>query len=88
LTEVDRDAVREAAKDAARMASALGRELSGDSALAVVATQGAEVHRLTPAGKAVYRQATEAVYKKWSAAIGADLVRTAEAAVAGPNAVQ
>ena len=42
----------------------------------------------TPAGKAFYSQATEAVYKKWSAAIGADLVRAAEAAVAEPNAVQ
>ena len=88
LTEVDRDAVREAAKDAARLASALGRELTGDSALAALATQGAVVHRLTPAGKAFYSQATEAVYKKWSAAIGADLVRAAEAAVAEPNAVQ
>jgi TRAP-type C4-dicarboxylate transport system substrate-binding protein len=88
LTERDRETVREAAKDAARLASAMHQELTGDSALAVVATQGAEVHRLTPAGKAVYRQATEAVYKKWSAVIGADLVRAAEAAVAAPNAVQ
>lgn len=88
LTESEREVVREAAKDAARRASEMRRELTGDSALAVVATQGAKVNRLTPAGKAAFRQSTEAVYDKWSAAIGIDLVRAAEAAVAVPNAVQ
>lgn len=82
LTDEDRETVREAAKDAARVVSTMSRDLNGNSALMEVAKQGVGVNRLTPAGKAAYRRATQAVYDKWSAAIGPDLVGAAEAAIA------
>jgi TRAP-type transport system periplasmic protein len=81
LAEKDREIIREAAKDAARLVSTMSRELNGDPALAAIAKQGVAVNRLTPAGDAAYRRATQAVYEKWSTAIGADLVGAAEAAV-------
>jgi TRAP-type C4-dicarboxylate transport system substrate-binding protein len=82
LAEDDRATIREAAKDAARLVSAMSRDLSGDSELSALARQSVAVNRLTPAGEAAYRQATRAVYEKWSTVIGADLVGAAEAAVA------
>ena len=38
--------------------------------------------RLTAAGKEAFRNATRPVYDRWTATIGEDLVRKAEAAIA------
>ena len=53
-----------------------------------LAQQGADIHRLTPAGKDAFRAAAQAVYDKWTNVVGIDLVRTGESVVAAPNAVR
>lgn len=78
----DRALVRQAAQDAAVQAIALRQKLGGEAALGDAGRLGATVTRLTPAGKEAFRTATRAVYDKWAAVIGGELVRDAEAAVA------
>lgn len=78
----DRELVRQAARDAATDAIALRLRQGGEAALGDAARQGATVTRLTTAGKEAFRNATRPVYDKWAAAIGDDLVRQAEAAIA------
>jgi TRAP-type C4-dicarboxylate transport system substrate-binding protein len=43
---------------------------------------GAQVTNLTPAEREAFVKATRPVYAKWKATIGADLVNTAEKAIA------
>jgi TRAP-type C4-dicarboxylate transport system substrate-binding protein len=83
LPTADRDLVRQAARDAALEAGALERAQTDDAALARLASEGTSVTRLTPAGKEPFRSRTRAVFERWSAVVGEDLVRTAEAAVEG-----
>jgi TRAP-type C4-dicarboxylate transport system substrate-binding protein len=85
LSDADRELVRQAARDAALQASALSRSQAGAGALAELAGQGATVTRLTPAGKEPFRAAAHAVYERWAALVGQDLVHTAEAVVAAPR---
>lgn len=79
----DRALVRQAGEDAAGEAVALRRRLGGQAALGEAGRQGATVTRLTAAGKEAFREAARPVYEKWAAIIGGDLVREAEAAIAG-----
>jgi len=81
LSPADRELVRQAARDAAADAIALRLRQGGDAALAEAARQGATVTRLTVAGKEAFRNAARPVYDQWTAAIGVDLVRKAEAAI-------
>lgn len=85
LSDADRELVRGAARDAALKASALALEQTDAATLAELARQGATVTRLTPSGKQPFRDASRAVYERWAAFIGQDLVRAAEAVVAAPR---
>lgn len=82
LSPGDRELVRKAARDAATEAIALRLRQSSDAALGETARQGAAVTRLTAAGKQAFGTAAGPVYDRWAAAIGADLVHRAEAAIA------
>jgi TRAP-type C4-dicarboxylate transport system substrate-binding protein len=80
LSEADRELLRQAARDAAAQAGAMARRQSDDAALAELGRDGVTVIRLTGAGKQPFRNQTRAVYDKWAAVVGEDLVRAAEAA--------
>jgi TRAP-type C4-dicarboxylate transport system substrate-binding protein len=80
LSEADRELLRAAAYDAAREAAALLRRQTDDAALASLARDGAVVIRLTRQGREPFRERTRAVYDKWTAIIGEDLVHAAESA--------
>jgi TRAP-type transport system periplasmic protein len=84
-SEDDRELVRRAASDAAQEARGFAHRSTDATALATLARQGSIVTRLTPAGKDGFRNATQAVYARWAAVVGTDLVRAAEAAI-GPMA--
>ena len=82
----DQAIVRQAALDAGKEEIAIARKglieadkpvIKGIEALGVTVTQ------LTPAQRAEFVKATRSVYNKWKVAIGADLVNTAETAIAG-----
>ena len=73
-SETQRTTARDAALDAAREAAASSRE---DAALAELTKQGVTLVRLTPAQRAVFREAVQAVWSKWTSLIGADLVHAA-----------
>ena len=62
-----------------RTAGAMARRQSDDASLAELARDGVVVTRLTAAGKLPFRNQTRAVYDKWTAVVGEDLVRAAEA---------
>ena len=81
LSEAERDLLRQAARDAAAQAGAMALRQSGDASLAELARDGVIVTRLTAAGKQPFRDQTRAVYDRWAAVVGEDLVRAAEAAV-------
>jgi len=85
LSDPDRDLVRQAAREAAVQASALARKQADAAALAELAREGATVTRLTPSGKQRFKEASRAVYERWAALVGADLVHAAEAALAPPR---
>ncbi len=82
-TDAQRARVRAAAVDAAREAAAPSRE---DVALADLTRQGVTIVQLTAAQRAALRAAVQPVWVKWTGAIGADLVRAAEAAATPPPA--
>ena len=84
LSETDRELLRQAARDAAAQAGAMARYQSDDAALARLGLDGVTATRLTAAGKLPFRNQTRAVYDKWAAVVGEDLVRAAEAAVGTP----
>jgi TRAP-type C4-dicarboxylate transport system substrate-binding protein len=81
-SESDRRLVRDAAVDASRQALALARRQDDDGALAKLGAQGAIITRLTSAGRNAFRDASRAVYDRWTPIIGAELVEAAEAAIA------
>jgi len=71
--------VRAAAVDAARDAGALARE---EAAFGELTRQGVTIVKLTPAQRAAFRAAAQPVWDRWTSAIGADLVKGAEAVAA------
>ncbi len=84
-TPADQAIVRQAALDAGQQEIAIARKglieadkpvIKGIEALGVTVTQ------LTPAQREEFVKATRGVYNKWKTTIGADLVNTAEAAIA------
>ena len=81
-TEGDRALVRQAATDAALAAATLAHRATDEATLVTLARQGVNITRLTPAGRDAFRAAAQPVYEYWTAVVGSDLVRAAEAAVA------
>ena len=84
-TPADREAVRQAALQAARENVENARKgIAGtdNSALKQIEASGVTVTTLTPEQRAAFVQATRPVYEKWSKTIGADLVKKAETAIA------
>lgn len=82
----DQEIVRAAALEAARENLVLARKgLSApdDSALRELEAEGVEIARLTPEELRAFRKAAQGVYDKWTDIIGAELVKKAEAAMAG-----
>lgn len=85
FTPEDRKIVRDAALEAAGEQIKIVRKglIAPDlSALDILKENGIEVTVLDPAGRAVFKEKTKAIYDKWVPVIGADLVKTAEAAIA------
>jgi len=76
-SEAQRAAARESALAAAREAAPLARE---DAALVGLTKQGVTLVRPTAAQRAAFRGAVEAVWTKWTNAIGPDIVAAAVAA--------
>ena len=84
-TPADREIVKQAAIDAGKQGIALARKglVEADKPLMKQAeASGATVTELTPAERAEFVKATRPVYDKWKKRIGADLVTTAEKAIA------
>jgi TRAP-type C4-dicarboxylate transport system substrate-binding protein len=80
LSDADRTIVTESAKEtAAELPTLVTAE--NDTALAELQKRGVSVTRLTSSGRAAFGFAARAAYDKWAAQAGADLVRSAEAAV-------
>ncbi|MGD9945858.1 MAG: TRAP transporter substrate-binding protein DctP, partial [Burkholderiaceae bacterium] len=82
----DRDIVRQAAVDAGKQEIAIARKgLSGSdqSMIKEVEALGVKVTELSEAEKNAFKKAIQPVYDKWAKQIGPDLVKRAEAAVAG-----
>ena len=85
-TPQDREIVRLAAIDAGKQEIALARKgltAQDDSLLKEVQGLGVTVTKLTPDELAAFKKAVKPVYDKWAQQIGTDLVKKAEAAVAG-----
>jgi len=85
-TKQDQDIVRQAAIDAGRQEVALARKgltAQDDSVVKEVQGMGVTVTRLNASELAAFKQAVKPVYDKWAQQIGPDLVKKAEAAVAG-----
>lgn len=84
-TPADQAIVRQAALDAAKEQIALARKglvEPGKPLLKEVAASGVSVTELSPAEREAFVKATRPVYDKWKKQIGADLVNTAEKAIA------
>ena len=86
FNDADKQLVRDCAEEAGRNQIALTRRGLGldggdDSALRDLRARGVEVTVLTAQQKAEFARVTRPVYEKWSATVGADLVRKAEAAI-------
>jgi len=81
-TEEQRNFARESAMQAAQELPALV-QAENDAALHELTERGFTVTRLTASGRAAFAAATRGIYDKWAARVGAELVRTAEAAVKG-----
>jgi tripartite ATP-independent transporter DctP family solute receptor len=85
FSAADKDIVRASAEQAAKEHSASTRKGLGSdgdrSSLDELARRQVKVEELSADEKAAFGRATKAVYEKWSATTGADLVRLAEAAV-------
>ncbi|KAA0583840.1 DctP family TRAP transporter solute-binding subunit [Azospirillum sp. B21] len=81
----DQEAVRAAAVQAAAEEVAISRKgitAEDDSLLKDIAAQGVEVVRLTPEQQKAFQTATQPVFDKWAKQIGADLVKSAQTAIA------
>ncbi|MGE5526445.1 MAG: DctP family TRAP transporter solute-binding subunit [Rhodospirillaceae bacterium] len=84
-TPADREAVRQAAIQAGRENVEEARKgIAGNdtAVLKQIEAQGVTVTRLTAEQRKAFQAAAKPVYDKWTAQIGADLVRAAEAAIA------
>ena len=84
-TPADQKIVREAAIEAGRQEIALARKglvEAGKPLLKEVAGLGVTVTELSPAEREAFVKATRPVYNKWKTTVGADLVNTAEKAIA------
>ncbi len=81
----DQAIVRQAAQDAAKQQIAIARKGLAEAdkpLLKEIAELGVTVTQLTPQERAAFVAATKPVYDKWKSQIGADLVNTAEKAIA------
>jgi len=84
-SKADQDIVRQAAIDAGKQEIEIARKglTEADKPLLKdIAGMGVTVTNLSPAEREAFVQATRPVYTKWKATIGADLVNTAEKAIA------
>ena len=84
-SEADRQAVREAAQQAAAenlVAARKGISPGDDALLRSIEKNGVTITRLSAEQRQAFKDATRAVYDKWAAVVGKDLVKKAEAAVA------
>ncbi|MGV3572577.1 MAG: DctP family TRAP transporter solute-binding subunit [Ramlibacter sp.] len=84
-SKADQDIVRQAAIEAGQQEIALARKGLTEAdkpLLKEIAGMGVTVTNLSPAEREAFVQATRPVYTKWKATIGADLVNTAEKAIA------
>lgn len=84
-TPKDREIVRQAAVDAGKQEIAIARKgLSGNdqSFVKTVEALGVKVTELSAAEKDAFKKAVQPVFEKWTAQIGPDLVKRAQAAVA------
>jgi len=84
-TPADREAVRQAALEAGKEQIALARKgmvEPGQPLLKEVEATGVTVTHLSPAEREAFVKATRPIYTKWKGQIGADLVNTAEKAIA------
>jgi tripartite ATP-independent transporter DctP family solute receptor len=84
-SEVDRQAVRAAAQQAAAenlLAARKGISPGDDALLQSIEKNGVTITRLTPEQRMAFKEATRPVYDKWAAVVGKDLVKKAEAAIA------
>ncbi|MBN8557424.1 MAG: DctP family TRAP transporter solute-binding subunit [Proteobacteria bacterium] len=84
-TPADREAVRQAAIEAGKEEIAIARKglaEPGQPLLKDIAALGVNIVQLTPAEREAFVKATRPVYAKWKGQIGADLVNTAEKAIA------
>jgi len=85
-TPADREIVRKAAIDAGQQEITIARKglsTKDDSVVKEVQALGVTVTRLTSDELAAFKKAVKPVYDKWAQQIGTDLVKKAEAAVAG-----
>ncbi len=86
LSADEQKIVREAAVEAAKYNIELARKgvtPEDQTVLKDIGALGVEIVSLTPEQVAAFRTATKPTYDKWKARIGADLVTSAEKAVAG-----
>ncbi len=84
-SDAERQLVRDAAVEASRQTRKMAERLADDAALAKLDAQGAKVTRLTPAGRAAFRDAMRALYDRWTPIVGTELLEAAEADIsAGP----
>ena len=84
-TPADQAIVRQAAIDAGKEEIAIARKglIEADKPLLKeIAALGVTITELTPAEREAFVKATRPVYDKWKSQIGADLVNTAEKAIA------
>jgi len=85
-TPADREIVRLAAIEAGKQEIGLARKgltAQDDSLVKEIQGLGVTVTKLTPDELAAFKKVVKPVYDKWAQQIGADLVKKAEAAVAG-----
>ncbi len=84
-TPADQAIVRQAAIDSGKEETAIARKGLADAGkplLKEIAAMGVTVTELSPAERDAFVKATRPVYDKWKTQIGADLVNTAEKAIA------
>ena len=84
-TPADREIVKQAAIDAGKEEIAIARKgvIEADKPLLKdIGALGVTVTQLSPAERAAFVKATRPVYEKWKGQIGADLVTSAEKAIA------
>ena len=85
-SDAERQLVRDAAVEASRQTRKMAERLADDAALAKLDAQGVRVTRLTPAGRAAFRDAVRAVYDRWTPIVGSELLEAAEADISAAQA--